>query len=74
VPRDALAGGAGPVGRGKSVLGRGAVPVASPARREGGPVKAPNMSWNSFVTADGAEIGRAQVMQAAAAGVGRSRT
>jgi adenosylcobyric acid synthase len=54
---------------GKSVLTAGICRWLHRAGVRVAPFKAQNMALNSVVTADGAEIGRAQAMQAAAAGV-----
>src|SRR5438128_2502752 len=54
---------------GKSVIVAGLCRVLSRRDVLVAPFKAENMSLNSAVTADGAEIGRAQAFQALAAGV-----
>lgn len=55
-------------GAGKSILTAGILRVLRQDGYRVAPFKSQNMALNSFVTADGREIGRAQVLQAKAAG------
>lgn len=54
---------------GKSVLAGGLCRVLKQDGYRVAPFKSQNMALNSYITADGMEMGRAQVMQAEAAGV-----
>ncbi len=54
---------------GKSLLAAGLCRVFKQDGYKAVPFKSQNMALNSFITKDGLEMGRAQVMQAEAAGV-----
>ena len=56
-------------GAGKSILTAGILRVLSQDGYKAAPFKSQNMALNSFVTRDGREIGRAQALQAFAAGM-----
>ena len=57
---------------GKSVLAGGLCRVLKQDGFRVAPFKSQNMALNSFITRDGLEMGRAQVMQAEAAGIAPS--
>ncbi len=56
-------------GAGKSIIAAGLCRVFSKDGHSAAPFKSQNMALNSYITEDGLEMGRAQVVQAEAAGI-----